>query len=157
MKIEIMKNLITLVILVTFSLASWAQHGHAEKIKAFKAGYLTQELDLTPEEAQKFWPVYNEFEQKMHELRFERRKKERDRINALGGPEELSDKQAREILNGLLESEEKALSVKKELYQALNDILSPVKLVELYRAENDFNRRMLSEYRRRGPRNNPQE
>src|SRR5437879_9747223 len=39
-----------------------------EKIKAARIGLITQRLGLTPEQAQKFWPIYNEFSQKRTEL-----------------------------------------------------------------------------------------
>ena len=40
-----------------------------EKIEAIKVAYLTEELDLTVAESQAFWPVYNERQNKEHELR----------------------------------------------------------------------------------------
>src|SRR5882762_2227256 len=39
-----------------------------EKIKAARIGLITQRLNLTPEQAQKFWPLYNEFVQKRGDL-----------------------------------------------------------------------------------------
>ncbi len=40
-----------------------------EKIEAIKVAYLTEELELTVAESQAFWPVYNERQNKEHELR----------------------------------------------------------------------------------------
>ena len=45
------------------------QNERKENIEAMKIGFLTKKLDLTPEEAQKFWPVYNQYSDKMKELR----------------------------------------------------------------------------------------
>jgi predicted O-linked N-acetylglucosamine transferase (SPINDLY family) len=39
-----------------------------EKIESQRIAFITQELDLTPAEAQAFWPVYNEYDKKRHEL-----------------------------------------------------------------------------------------
>lgn len=36
-----------------------------EKIKALYVAYVTQQLQLTPEEAQKFWPVHTQFENEL--------------------------------------------------------------------------------------------
>lgn len=33
----------------------------AKKIQAMEVAYMTKELNLTPEEAQKFWPVFNKY------------------------------------------------------------------------------------------------
>src|ERR1035437_4885758 len=61
-----------------------------EKMESMKIAFLTQKLDLTPDEAQKFWPVYNEFQKKREELR----KKRREEIkSAKGNLDSLSDKQ----------------------------------------------------------------
>ncbi len=34
---------------------------NSQAIEALKTAYITKELNLTPDEAQKFWPVYNEY------------------------------------------------------------------------------------------------
>jgi len=148
-----MKNLILLICIALLSTQGWAQGRHGERIKAFKTGYLTQELDLRQSEAEKFWPVYNDYEKKVFELRVERRDQERDRIKSMGGPEALSDQEAREFLEKLFDNEEEILKLKKELYESLDPILPPTKLLVLYKAETDFNKRLLSEFRRKGPMN----
>ena len=140
----------TLIVLLCVSSLGWAQGRHGERIKAFKTGYLTQELELSPEQAEKFWPLYNEYEDKMFELRFENRRQAREQISSMGGPEALSDEEAKAFLNRLFENEEKILSLKKDLYRSLEQVLPPSKLLKLHKAENDFNRRLLSEYKRRG-------
>ncbi len=152
MKIKIMRRQFFFVILLCLSAAAWSQgRGQLERVKAFKTGYLTQELDLSPAEAEKFWPIYNEYEKKMFELRIEKRKADRERISAMGGPEALSDEQARSFLDSLFENESEVLKSKRDLYRELGPVLSPTKLLRLYKAEADFNRRLLSEYKRRGP------
>ena len=40
-----------------------------ERVKAAKVAYLTRELGLSPQEAERFWPVYNEFENRRDDLR----------------------------------------------------------------------------------------
>src|SRR6476660_7690060 len=40
-----------------------------EKINAARIAYITERLGLTPEEAEKFWPVYREYSQKRKEIR----------------------------------------------------------------------------------------
>lgn len=152
MKTKIMKRKIIFGIVLCLSMAAWSQgRGQHERIKAFKTGYLTQELDLSSSEAEKFWPIYNEYEKKIFELRIEKRKAERDKMNSMGGPEALSDAEATAFLKGLFENESDVLETKRQLYDELEKVLSPKKLLILYKAEADFNRRLLSEFKRRGP------
>ena len=155
MKIETMKKTIVIALVLLSSLSLWSQReGQLERVKAFKTGYLTQELDLSSAEAEKFWPIYNEYEKKLFQLRIENRKAQRDRMNAMGGPDALSDQEAETFLKGLFDNEEDILNMKKELYRELSKVLSSKKLLRLYKAEADFNRRLLSEYRKRGPMRN---
>lgn len=148
-----MKKTVTLIALILLSSLGWAQGRHGERIRAFKTGYLTQELELSQEEAEKFWPLYNEYENKMFELRFENRRQAREQISSQGGPEALTDEEAKAYLNRLFENEEKILTLKKDLYGSLEKVLPPAKLLKLHKAENDFNRHLLSEYKRRGHQN----
>ena len=69
-----MKKLLILIL----ALASTAQFTFSqealepskrEKLQALKVAYLTEELSLTPDEAQVFWPLYNELESKMKAIR----------------------------------------------------------------------------------------
>lgn len=61
-KIYDMKKLILLLAMfVSFSFISVAQPPKGDRIKALKTAYITQELNLTSAEAEKFWPVYNEY------------------------------------------------------------------------------------------------
>lgn len=152
MKTEIMKKIALFGIVLCLSMAAWSQgRGQHERVKAFKTGYLTQELDLSSAEAEKFWPIYNTYEKKIFELRVEKRRAEREKMNSMGGPEALSDAQATDFLKGLFENEMDVLETKQELYKELGKVLSPRKLLLLYKAEADFNRRLLSEFKRRGP------
>ena len=152
MKTDIMRSRILFGIILCLGMAAWSQgRGQLERIKAFKTGYLTQELDLSSSEAEKFWPIYNEYEKRIFELRVEKRRTERDKMNSMGGPEALSDEQATDFLKSLFENEADALDMKRSLYKDLEKVLPPKKLLILYKAEADFNRRLLSEFKRRGP------
>lgn len=78
-----MKKFITIILLASISAAAFAQGGNPGRINgpkhygkapahhnfdSEKIGRLTAAMDLTPEEAQAFWPVYNKVEAKQKEL-----------------------------------------------------------------------------------------
>lgn len=44
-----------------------------EQIDAIKIGFITKKLDLSPDEAQKFWPVYNQYSGEIRRARVENR------------------------------------------------------------------------------------
>ena len=117
-----------------------------EKIKAYKVSFLTTELELTSTEAEKFWPIYNAFDDKQYELRHEKmktylRKLDDDKINSI------SEKEAASLLCQI-ESTDKELYLLREKYMSnLKKILSAKKILKLKKSEDDFNRKLLKQYR----------
>ncbi|MEP4946352.1 MAG: hypothetical protein ABJU26_02325, partial [Flavobacteriaceae bacterium] len=73
-------NKILLILFTMLLSTNWfyAQHPSGERIKTLKVAYITEKISLTSEEAQSFWPVYNDYEEKKHALR----KKERDELKS---------------------------------------------------------------------------
>lgn len=100
----------------TFSLAH-AQNGNGqriEKIQALKIAFITQRLDLTSAEAEKFWPIYNEYEHELNNLRLNNR-------------------------NGdVLDNEQKLLNIKKKYSPSFEKVLGPQKLNKFFNAEKEF-------------------
>lgn len=143
------KTIIIALLTLVFCIKVSAQQGAKERMKAFKTAYITEQLDLSVDEAEKFWPVYNEYDKKIFKLKVERGRKDRRRIKEVGGPENLSDEEATSIIFGMLNSEKEASVTREEMYKELSKILTPAKLLALYQTEKSFNKRLLSEYRKR--------
>ena len=142
------KALIMAAIAIMLSTGLIAQERGKERIKAYRTAYITQELDLSSKEAEKFWPVYNEYDKKIFNLRVVKMREERSRIKELGGPEMLSDEEAAKTLNKMLASEKEITKTREDMYKALSKVLSPTKLLKLYHAEMSFNKRLLSEFKK---------
>ncbi|MEZ5082814.1 MAG: hypothetical protein R2750_05130 [Bacteroidales bacterium] len=119
------------------------------QIESQKIAFLTKMLDLTPDEAQQFWPVYNANRDLMKEefISF--------RENHDFTPEDIdamTDDEAKTFLNEQIDHEQKILNYKKEFNKKLEGILSPQKIVKLIEAEKDFKVELM---RRATCRNNP--
>src|SRR6476620_10673268 len=66
--------LLLFVILGSFSeIKAQEDESRAEKIEALKIAFITQKLQLTSDEAQKFWPVYNQYENEIRSLQLDNR------------------------------------------------------------------------------------
>jgi len=63
-----MKHISILILFISISLNTFGQDRN-DKIKALKTAYITEQLELTKAEAEKFWPVYNAFEEKRSALK----------------------------------------------------------------------------------------
>lgn len=117
-----------------------------EKVKALKVAYITEQLDLTTEEAQKFWPIYNTFDDKQAELRHEKMRAILDRF-APGSVEKLSEKDASTLLTQMETIEENLFTLRKKFIKDLQGVISAKKIIKLKKAEEDFNRHLLKQMR----------
>ncbi len=144
-----MKNLFLSLcfILVAYSSAE-AQKTKYEELKAYKTAYLTEQLDLTPKEAEKFWPIYNANHKKMMELKHEYIKKDLKAIKESGGIDVISNEDAQKYVDRILKYNTEEVYLKKEYYKNLKNILSPKKILKLNQAEYDFNRKLLHQYKK---------
>lgn len=142
-----MKKIAIILFLATISVSTaFGQNRkeHEEKIRALKVGYITEKLDLSASEAQKFWPIYNGFEEKVMALR-EKSHTARKSIDY----DNLSEAEAKKII----EDYKKSNVEKNRLYDTyisdLLTVISPKKVVLLKKTEDDFKRKMFEEYRNR--------
>ena len=85
-----------------------------EKIQALKIAFITQKLDLTADEAQKFWPVYNQYDQ------------------------EIRGVQANNRNGDALDNEEKLLNIRKRFKPSFEKVIGQQRLNKLFNAERDF-------------------
>ena len=134
------------------SSAVLAQHGEmrkkVEEVRALKIAHITSELALTTDEAAKFWPVYNAFDQRERELRRERLMVTRPKTKAQAEP--MTEKDAATALSRLEENEDELHKERRKFNAQLRQILPATKIVRLTAAEEDFNRRLLRQYKKGG-------
>jgi Spy/CpxP family protein refolding chaperone len=148
------KNIFT-ILLLSLSISFYAQGKKMlekkEQIYALKVAFITNNLSLTSTEAEKFWPIYNSFEQKQFELKRQKsiffiKKMNDETLN------KMSDKEALAVLTQMEASEDEMFQLRKKLIITLKNILSPVKIIKLKKAEEEFNKKLLQQYRDKGPR-----
>ena len=85
-------------------------HQKRERIESMKIGFITDKLSLSTEEAQKFWPVYNEYQAKQEKIRKGWRQFETGQIK----PEDLSEEQLNELMKAKLDSKIEEAKLDKE-------------------------------------------
>jgi hypothetical protein len=103
-------------------------------LEAMKTGFITNRLQLTPEEAQKFWPIYNSYAREIRQAYFIYR----------------SQQNANEI-----DLEESLLNIRKKYSVEFLKAISPPKINEFFRAEKDFNIFVQRELQRRQMQHRP--
>jgi hypothetical protein len=121
-----------------------------EQLEALKVAHITEKLALTPDEAQTFWPLFNEMEVKMKAMRKARRK---NREDTKANHNQMSDKQLMAAIDAELDFEQEELNLKKEYSTKFSTVLPIKKVVLLHEAQDGFKRKLLmvaKEKRREG-------
>ena len=141
------KLIITFLALL-FSATFYGQAAKKEKIKALKIAYITKDLNLSTSEAEKFWPIYNAFEEKQFDLRMVKLRKVRSELKSKP-IDNFSDAEANSLLTQIDQLENESHENKKKLIADLRKIISPVKILKLKQAEDNFNKTLLKQYKNR--------
>jgi hypothetical protein len=121
-----------------------------DQIKAMKVAFITTELDLNSAEAEKFWPIYNTFEEKEFELKHLKMRSFIKRYR--DGKDKMTEKEANLLLSQMETNEEEFYLLRKKFILNLKGILPASKIIKLKKSEEDFNRKLLLQYRNRSQR-----
>ena len=133
-----MKKIISIFIATFFIGGAFAQMPEgpgSERIESLKIAFLSEKLELTPEESQTFWPLYNELQTKMKTLRPEHARKREVKS--------MTDAEAETFILKNFEMEEQRIALKREYFQKLKEILPIRKIARIEPAERQFKRRLL--------------
>lgn len=149
-----MKRIIAITIILFVSAATVAtaqdkdknHEDRWEKFRAEKVSFLTSRLELTPSEAQKFWPVYNQLEKERWEAQKHRRELEEQVRDA---EQSMSEQKITQLTRDFAGSLQKEANLLVEYNEKFLEILSPGKVLMLYKAENEFRMHMIKKYRDR--------
>jgi hypothetical protein len=132
-----------------------AQNQNFEKFSTYKVGFFTKKINLTSEEAERFWPVYNDYQKQKNLIQREKIQLIRD-FNM--NESSLSDNQLAEMGDKLIKciSDESALAV--TFHKKVKEILPPAKVIRYYQAENQYKLQLLKELQenRQQRRGNPE-
>jgi hypothetical protein len=91
-----------------------AQNGN--RLEALKIAYITKRLDLSPEEAQKFWPIYNQYAEELKRARQDAIRNNKSEI----------------------ELDESLLNIRKKYSVQFGQAISPQKIDVFFKSEKQF-------------------
>lgn len=115
-----------------------------ERIKNLRIAYISDKLGLTPEQAEKFWPVYRAFSDERKALRMQFAKSRKE-VNA----QNLTQAEQEEQVRLGLELKQKELDLEKDYSSRLMKIITAQQMLNLRRAEGDFQRMILQQVQQR--------
>ena len=138
-----MKKIITLLILIISTFTFAQNDKRMERIKALRIAFISTKLDLSPEEAQKFWPVFNKFDEEQLELR-----KQNKLVMFKMKPKNAVSISSNEMDKLLEESEQidaNLQSNRKQFVKSLKNVISPQKIMQLKQLEDDFKNKLIQQ------------
>lgn len=149
-----MKKLLPILILFLFIIPAFAQDDDdmpqntdpkvKDKIEAARIAYLTDQLGLTPAEAEKFWPVYREFAEKRLEL-----KKQYRQARKNPNPSLSTEENEKNLVDLGLKIKQQELDLEKDYSGRLMKVISAQKVRALPEAEKKFRLMILDQIQRR--------
>jgi len=134
--------LILLLSYATHSMSQGKIDKRKEKMEALKIAYITEELDLTQEQWQVFWPIYNDYN----------KSKPHEKMEALKKQYESDPSSADEILTELMAIESLELERKHSYMSLLREKFGSDVVLKLNSLDQKFKHRLLRSYKERGKR-----
>lgn len=147
-------NIITsfsIVIISLFHIVGLAQSrdqsvSQKEKIESFKIAFFTRQMQLTPQEATVFWPLYNQYMESMDIQKSNRRKSLQVTKELL---DSMSDDEVNKLIDNRLLQAETALNERKEFVISLRKVLPAKKVAQYFKAEEQFKKKLMEKMNER--------
>ena len=124
-----MKRFLLYLLIVLSVFNGKSQNGN--RLEALKIAYITNKLNLSPEEAQRFWPIYNQYADELKSARVEAAKNNSSEIQL----------------------DESLLNVRKKYNAQFNQVLPPQKVDIFFKSEKEFGHFVQEELKHRQMRN----
>ncbi|NQZ77893.1 MAG: hypothetical protein HRT61_17575 [Ekhidna sp.] len=137
-----MKTLLSTVAVIV-AISCFGQRPKAlEKIEAAKIALITERLELTPQQAEKFWPIYREYGVERKEVRrdFNQARKNFD-------PNTATEEENKKMLEMATQVKERQLKLEREYSDRILKVITTRQLNNLRKAENDFKEMLLRRIR----------
>lgn len=136
-------SLLLLIACLSFgnSLSAQKKHDKGERFRAMQTAFITNELDLSSKESEKFWPIFNDYRDASWGIRKEER--------SLRKKDLLTDTEAMEAFERILDLRDQEMNLNKSYLASLKEILPAKKLVKLLYVEEEFKRKILHDYKGR--------
>ena len=112
-----------------------------ERMQSGKIAFLTMEIGLTPDEAQKFWPIYNQVSEELDKAMHETFASYMELEKALN--ENKADKEISKCLDRYLDALEKQNEIRDDSVEKYRKILTDKKVAKIFVAEEKFRRQHI--------------
>lgn len=142
-----MRKLLFIILIIAFAGSPLlGQKNQAGRIEAEKIAFFTRRMDLSPEEARLFWPIYNDYVSRRNKIRL-------DKNNLLKylnqNYKNLDDKELEESGDKVIAYTVEEAMLTQSYHKKFKEILPPYKVIRIYQTETQFNKILLEQLRNR--------
>lgn len=154
---RLFKNILLIVVCAMVAIPAMAQQRgdyrqFRENIREYKHKYFQQKLDMTSEQANEFFELYDKMEDEINQINLDARTIESKYSEAAEGT--VTDIEYETATNALIESKCREAEIEKQYYEEFGKILSKRQLFELRKVEREFTRQLLKYHHRNGKKEN---
>lgn len=112
-----------------------------EKLEAARVAFITNRLDLKPEQAEKFWPLFNQYT--------EERTKMMDKVSSLNreSMQEITEARAKEIIQKRFSIQQQLLDREKIFMEEITKVISLQQAIKLGGVNREFTRQVYQRHR----------
>lgn len=150
-----MKKLLLMMVMLACGILAQAQtvkpQGDPQKVEALKISFITNKLNLTPEEAKVFWPIYNQYEDEKKALRKSTFGEKED----MKSIDEMTDAEAQKFIDNQIAFKAKELDLNKKYIAEFKKVLPVKKVAKLLMVEEHFKKMLLEKAKETGPPHEP--
>ncbi|MEP2278563.1 hypothetical protein [Maribacter sp.] len=139
-----MNKFIIIIFLCATSFSFAQKKQDWEKINTLKVAFITEKLSFSTKEAQDFWPVYNEYQEKRNTLRKKSYNQVRGKIKDV---DTLTEKEAENLLALHIQIEEEEEALDTSFLNKISKVITAKKTLLLLRSEDEFKRQLMKQYR----------
>ena len=133
-----MKTRVYICLMLLLIVSGLYAQGDRDKIEAMRFQFISKKLELSVNESEKFWPLYNEYTDKVKAVRKNLRQNYKRKTENLG------DKEAEELLALELQSKQAEVDLFKLYTEKIKAVIGSTKLIRLHLAEEAFNREIIN-------------
>lgn len=144
--------LLTTILGLTLYWANAQNQQVIDKIEAAKIALITERLELTPDQAEKFWPIYREYGEKQLDL-----KREFQELKRNFDPKAASEAENRNILEKGHQMKERQLNMDRNYSERMQQVVSSRQMMHLRKAEDDFREMLMQRIRQQNMQQQRQE
>jgi len=141
------KSIYSLLILIFFSQIAFAQREGSfdkEKLKDARIAFITDRLDLSSQQAERFWPIFNKYSESR-----EANLRKMASLNPRKEEGEITDNQAKTMISERFKLQKQMISDEEKFVQEVSSVISYSQILQLNGIARDFTRMIYQRHRRR--------